>query len=228
MGMANVARTAPARAALRALHGSRSAAGGAHHSTDCQRTDEESGMTSTLTLSLRARNANRAKNPLPDLPDPSVRSARREGRRARDLYPGLHHLSSGRYRSSLHRRGFDGRSQARGNSQAHLSRPQLRLPSDPALFGPAGARSRPQHPHIPDRSVFRGAASPFRPDRAADPRAAVLDRSAAGGIFLAAGGPPAALRSDAAWRRRAEDCRWIRCFGNIPSSITPANGLPSR
>src|SRR4051794_16428866 len=61
MGMANVARTATARPSICALHGSRSAACRAHHPADCQRTYKESGMTSTLTLSLRARNANLAK-----------------------------------------------------------------------------------------------------------------------------------------------------------------------
>src|SRR5260370_36397429 len=61
MGVADVARAAPARATLCALHSGRSTAGGTYYSTNCQRTDEESGMTSTLTLALRARNANRFK-----------------------------------------------------------------------------------------------------------------------------------------------------------------------
>src|SRR6202043_3718973 len=60
MGVADAAGAATARTALRALHGDRAAAGDAHHSTDCQRPDGESGMTSTLTLGLRARNAARA------------------------------------------------------------------------------------------------------------------------------------------------------------------------
>src|SRR5260370_36781242 len=61
MGVADVARAASARAALCALHSRRTAAGGSYYSTDCQRTNEKSGMTSTLTLALRARNANRVK-----------------------------------------------------------------------------------------------------------------------------------------------------------------------
>src|ERR1700681_1442861 len=61
MGVADVARAAPARATLCTLHSGRSTAGGSYYSTNCQRADEESGMTSTLTLSLRARNANRFK-----------------------------------------------------------------------------------------------------------------------------------------------------------------------
>src|SRR3979490_482283 len=62
MGVAYVARPAPARAALCALHSGRSAAAGSYHSTNRQRTNEESGMTSTLTLALRARNASQPKN----------------------------------------------------------------------------------------------------------------------------------------------------------------------
>jgi len=42
--MADAAWAAPAGAPLRALHGRRSAARSAHHSANCQRTDEESGM----------------------------------------------------------------------------------------------------------------------------------------------------------------------------------------
>src|SRR3977135_1768026 len=61
MGVADVARSAPARATLCALHSGSSTAGGPYYSTDCQRTDEESGMTSTLMRALRARNANRVK-----------------------------------------------------------------------------------------------------------------------------------------------------------------------
>src|SRR3954453_4745368 len=60
MGMADAAQSAPARTALRALPGRHSRTGSTHHSTNCQRTDEESGMTSTLTLALRARNASHA------------------------------------------------------------------------------------------------------------------------------------------------------------------------
>src|SRR5258706_3950665 len=61
MGVADDARAAPARAALCAMHSGRSAVGGSYYPTDCQRPEEESGMTSTVTLALRARNANRVK-----------------------------------------------------------------------------------------------------------------------------------------------------------------------
>src|ERR1700733_7657328 len=59
MGVADPEGTAPARTALCPLHGDRSTAAGSYYSADCQRADEESSMTSTLTLGLRARNANR-------------------------------------------------------------------------------------------------------------------------------------------------------------------------
>ena len=129
-------------AALRALHGRRSAARGAHHSADCQRTNEESGMTSTLTLSLRARNASRAKTALPDLPHSSVRSARRKGRRARNLYPRLHYLPSRRYRYALHRRGFDGAtsSSARFTNSAFAAAPSTSCRS---CTTPTSRRARP-------------------------------------------------------------------------------------
>src|SRR3984885_6350875 len=58
MGVADPEGTAPARTALCPLHGDRSTAAGPYYSTNCQRADGESGMTSTLTLGLRARNAN--------------------------------------------------------------------------------------------------------------------------------------------------------------------------
>src|ERR1700746_2468395 len=57
MGVARPARAAPARAALRAMPRRSSAAGGSQPAPDRQRTHEESGMTSTLTLALRARTA---------------------------------------------------------------------------------------------------------------------------------------------------------------------------
>src|SRR2546426_5723561 len=57
MGMAHAARAAAARAALCQMHERCSTSRRANHSANRPGTHEESGMTSTLTLALRARNA---------------------------------------------------------------------------------------------------------------------------------------------------------------------------
>src|SRR4029078_7288500 len=61
MGVAHAARAATARPPLCQMHESRSAPRGAYHSANRPGTHEESRMTSTLTLALRARNTNRIK-----------------------------------------------------------------------------------------------------------------------------------------------------------------------
>src|SRR5258708_35907048 len=58
MGVADAARTAAARSPLCQMHERCSAPRCANHSANRPGTHEESGMTSTLTLALRARNAN--------------------------------------------------------------------------------------------------------------------------------------------------------------------------
>src|SRR6185436_13159564 len=59
MGVAHAARAAAARPPLRQMHERGSASRGANHSANRPGTHEESRMTSTLTLALRARNTNR-------------------------------------------------------------------------------------------------------------------------------------------------------------------------
>src|SRR5581483_1451894 len=61
MGVANAARAATARTALCQMHDRGSAAGRADPSADRSGAHEEGSMTSTLTLSLRARNADRTR-----------------------------------------------------------------------------------------------------------------------------------------------------------------------
>src|SRR5258708_4707026 len=61
MGVADAARTAAARSPLCQMHERCSAPRCANHSANRPGTHEESGMTSTLTLALRARNANHAR-----------------------------------------------------------------------------------------------------------------------------------------------------------------------
>ncbi len=61
MGVARAARAAAARAPLCQMHERGSAPCCANHSANCPGTHEESRMTSTLTLALRARNTSRIK-----------------------------------------------------------------------------------------------------------------------------------------------------------------------
>src|SRR6218665_126889 len=61
MGLSHVSRSAPPRSPLRALRGGRATPDRRHTSANPERPHEESRMTSTLTLGLRARNAAPAK-----------------------------------------------------------------------------------------------------------------------------------------------------------------------
>src|SRR5947208_15319683 len=61
MGTGDAARPAEARAALFQMDERCSTSRRANHSANRPGTHEESGMTSTFTLALRARNANRSK-----------------------------------------------------------------------------------------------------------------------------------------------------------------------
>src|ERR1700716_4506171 len=61
MDGAHAARAAAARSPLCQMHERGSASRCANHPANRSGTHEESGMTSTLTLALRARNANRIK-----------------------------------------------------------------------------------------------------------------------------------------------------------------------
>ena len=114
MGVADAARAAPAGAPLRALHGRRSA--DSSHAPFRKSSTHASGKRHDLYPHSRAAGPQRRQVALSDLPHSPLRSARRKGRRSRDLHPRLHHLSSLRYRSSLHRRGFAGRPRARRDS----------------------------------------------------------------------------------------------------------------
>ena len=180
MGMANAARAAAG--SRRDTHAAwpRSAARGAHHSADCQRTEEESGMTSTLTLSLRARNASRTQRRYQIcLIHPFDPRGEKVGGLETYIRDFITFHPDG-YRSAVHWRRFERRPDARQHSQAHLPWPRLRFPSYPALPRPTCARGRAQHSQLADRAVLHGDDAPFRPDREAGPRQTMLDRLAAG------------------------------------------------
>ena len=111
-------------------------------------------MTSTVTLALRARNSNRVK---PKYQICLIHPFDPRGEKVGGLETDIRDfITFHPDDTDLLFIGVDLQRRSQGRRiTGSLFGGALSIFTDPAILGPAGARSRPQYPHITDRSVLR-------------------------------------------------------------------------